>query len=87
MKALIAIAAAASAALLAGCGSQDENSGVTAEEAAALNETENMLETPVENIPASEDMSGGNGEVPMDDLGGDTGELPVTDEAATNAGY
>jgi len=83
MKMRISIVTVAAALIaLAGCdaGSETNNSGVTAEEAAALNDTENMLDVSVEDIPASEDMSLGN-EVPMDDLGADTGDLPVTDEA------
>lgn len=78
---IMTVTAAAALLALAGCdaGTDTNNSGVTAEEAAALNETENMLDVSVEDIPASEDMSFGN-EVPMDDLGADTGDLPVTGE-------
>ena len=75
MRAFMIAAAGAAMVLLGGCGPQtDANSGVTAEEADALNETEAMLDAPLH----------ANDEMPMDDLGGDTGELPVTDEAATD---
>ena len=85
MKALI-ITVSAGLLALTGCdaGADANNSGVTAEEAEKLTETENMLDVRVEDIPASEDMSLGN-EVPMDDLGADAGDLPVTEEPATNA--
>lgn len=61
--------------LLGACNAEtaDENSGVTAEEAADLNETEAMLDAPMGN------------EMPMDDLGADTGDVLVTDEPPANA--
>ncbi len=58
--------------LLGACGErQAPDSGVTAEEAAALNETENMLDAPSEDEIAAE--------------AGNSGDLLVTGDEATNA--
>lgn len=58
-------------ALLASCGEgKAPDSGVTAEEAEALNETENMLDAPDDPVAAE---------------AGNSGDLLVTGEEATNA--
>lgn len=58
---------AASMALLAGCGGEAPagNSGVTVEEAQALDDTANMLDASADSLVASEDAHLGNGEAPM----------------------
>ncbi|HEY0626418.1 MAG TPA: hypothetical protein VGD10_06760 [Allosphingosinicella sp.] len=83
MRVSKALAAAAVLGLLGGCGGgQDQNSGVTSEEAAALNDTENMLDISSEDIPTDE-TAVGNTEVPMDDLGG-ADEVPPANNGTSN---
>jgi len=63
MKAIWTILA--SAALLAGCGSGQEG-GVTPEEAQALDNAAELLDTSPDSLVPSEDMPLGNGEEPFD---------------------
>jgi hypothetical protein len=79
MRPLIGIGAAA-LALLSACGGGEEanNSGMSANEALAINEAQDVTDASPDSLVAVDDGGMGNGEVPADNVG-DTGELPVTD--------
>lgn len=82
----IGMAAASALMLLAACGGGEDtnNSGVTREEAVALDNAAEMLDTSADSLVPADDATLGNGEMPVEDAAA-TGELPVTDNAATNA--
>jgi hypothetical protein len=78
--------AATALALLAACGGGSEeanDSGVTREEAVALDNAAGMLDASPDSLVAAEDTPLGNGETPVEDVA-NTGDLPVTDEPAAN---
>ena len=62
MKSSIALGAAAALSLLGACGGHDaENSGVTAEESAGLNNAAQMLDTQEDVVMAPDEGAMGNG--------------------------
>ena len=76
---------AAALALLGACegGEETNNSGVTPEEAVALDNAAEMLDASPDSLVAAEDTPLGNGEAPADEVA-NTGDLPVSN-ADTNA--
>ena len=73
---------AAVLSLLTACGgNEDRNTGVTAEESVALNDTENMLDVSPDSLAATEDAPLGNGEVPVDMNAAPATELPEEENA------
>lgn len=69
MKVLVGLAGLA---MLAACGGGDQDrGGVTAEEAARLNETEEMLDASPDSLVAEDNVELGNGELPAENIAGD----------------
>ena len=81
MKFALGLAAAALGLLTACGGGDDSNSGVTAEESVALNDTENMLDVSPDSLAATEDAPLGNGEAPADMNAAPATELPEEENA------
>lgn len=81
MKFALVITAAAMGLLTACGGSEDSNSGVTAEESVALNDTENMLDVSPDSLAATEDAPLGNGEAPVETNAAPATELPEEENA------
>jgi hypothetical protein len=68
----------AAAALLAGCGGNDEQQGgVTTEEAEKLENTAEMLDTSPDSLVPSDDMPLGNGEEPVEEDAGNAAAANV----------
>jgi hypothetical protein len=65
MKRIMTLALLATSAALAGCGEKEGEGGVTAEEAQALNEAEDMLDTSPDSLVASNEVELGNGDEPI----------------------
>lgn len=84
MHLVIRLGALSASLMLAACGSGDDvpaNAGVTAEEALALDNAANMLDTSPDSLIA--DVPPGNGDAGEEVA--NTGELPVSSEDATEA--
>ncbi len=86
---IILTLAAAALASLAACGERDEpvnNSGVTLEEAQALDNASNMLDASPDSLIAVEDPAldaEGARLEDVDNMTAESGDLPVTGDAAT----
>ncbi len=86
MRASYICAAAGALALLAGCGQQGGEGGVTADESKQLNEAAEMLDASPDSLVAPDETGLGNGDAGANGVNtADTGSLPVSDGAATNA--
>lgn len=77
----VAAVLAAAAAMLAACGEQEGEGGITAEENRELDNAAEMLDTSPDSLVASDDAALGNGDAPAQ-----TGDVLVSDEATDNAG-
>ena len=81
MKNSVGLAVVAAVLALGGCGGGDqEEGGVTAEEARQLNEAAEMLDASPDSLVAGDETGLGNGE----EASAETGEVLVADNAVTN---
>jgi len=72
---------AAALLLLGACGGGEANNSMSANEALAMNEAQDVTDASPDSLVAVDDDGMGNGEAPAEDAG-NTGDLPVTDSNA-----